>query len=99
MFISKNKKTRGRYYVYYFDENGKRKSVTTGSSFKNEALTFLIAFANKVKENNSTVPSPRPLKSFSDLEQNVISYVSNNLRKGTVSIYKNTINSFFKNNR
>jgi integrase/recombinase XerD len=96
MFLSKNKNTRGRYYVYFIDENRKRRPVTTGTSFKNEALAFLIEFANKVKENNSSIPSSRPLKSISELEKNVMNYVSNNLRKGTVSIYKNTFKTFMK---
>jgi site-specific recombinase XerD len=96
MFISKNKKTRGRYYVYYLDEKGRRKSVTTGSSYKNEALLFLIAFANKINEINATVPSSKPLKMFSELEHKITEYVSNNYRKGTAKIYKNVLRNFVK---
>jgi site-specific recombinase XerD len=96
MFISKNKKTRGRYYVYYFDENGRRKSVTTGSSYKNDALLFLIAFANKINEINATIPSSKPLKMFSELEYKITEYVSNNYRKGTAKIYKNVLKNFVK---
>lgn len=96
MFISKNKKTRGRYYVYYIDDNGKRKSVTTGSSYKNEALLFLIAFANKINEINATIPSSKPLKMFSELEHKITEYVSNNYRKGTVKIYNNVLKNFMK---
>ena len=75
MFISKNKKTRGRYYVYYIGENGLRKSITTGTSFRNEAMAFLIAFASKMEEINRIVPSPKPLKNFSDLEKKLLYYV------------------------
>ena len=49
MFLSKNKKTHGRFYLYYFDDIGKRRSVTTGTSYKKEALEFLIAFTNKTQ--------------------------------------------------
>lgn len=94
MFISKNKKTNGRFYLYYTDDTGKRRSLTTGTSFKTEAMTFLIAFANKMDELNRTVPLPKPLMNFSELEKNVLFYVSNNMRKGTLEIYKNTCISF-----
>lgn len=94
MFLSKNRKTGGRYYVYYTDENGKRKSVTTGTSYKNEALAFLIAFANRPKEIKPTEPVIKPLEKFSELEDKVISFVKDNHRKGTVSIYKFTMKSF-----
>lgn len=96
MFLSKNKNTRGRYYVYYRDENGNRKAVSTGSAFKNEALIFLVAVANKLKERNNVNPSPKPLKMFSELEHNITDYVSNNYRKGTAKIYNNVFKSFKK---
>jgi len=96
MFISKNKKTNGRYYLYYKDDNGKRKAVSTGTSFKNEALLYLIAFVNRINELNSPIPSLKPLKNFSDLGLKVTDYVANNLRKGTVKIYKNVLKNFTK---
>lgn len=96
MFLSKNKNTRGRYYIYYKDENGKRKTISTGSAFKTEALAYLISFASKINELNSQIPKTKPLKNFSELESNVINYVSNNLRVGTVRIYKNVLNNFAK---
>lgn len=94
MFLSKNKKTHGRYYVYYTDEKGNRKSISTGTSFKNEALAFLIAFANQPKEIEPTKPIINPLEKFSDLEEKVIGFVKDNHRTGTVSIYKFTMKSF-----
>jgi hypothetical protein len=51
MFLSKNKNTRGRYYIYYKDDKGKRKAVSTITAYKNEALAFLITFANKRSGN------------------------------------------------
>lgn len=96
MFISKNKKTRGRYYVYYIDDNGRRKSVTTGSSSKNDALLFLIAFTNKINEINATIPSSKPLKMFSELEHKITEYGLSNYRKGTVKMYKNVFKNFVK---
>ena len=94
MFLSKNKNTHGRYYVYYKGDNGKRKAVSTRTSFKKEALAFLIEFGNSIKEINSQIPSPKPLKSFSELEEKVMFYVTNNLRNGSVNIYKNTFKNF-----
>lgn len=57
-------------------------------------MAFLIAFANKMEELSRTIPLPKPLKNFSELEKNVLFYVSNNMRKGTLEIYKNTCKSF-----
>ena len=94
MFLSKNKKTHGRFYLYYFDDIGKRRSVTTGTSYKKEALEFLIAFTNKLNEIKPVNPTLKPLENLIDLETNVISYVNNNLRKGTVNIYKSTFKTF-----
>jgi integrase/recombinase XerD len=96
MFISKNKKTHGRFYLYYTDVSGKRRSITTGTSIKAEAMAFLIAFANKMEELNRTIPLPKPLKNFCELEKHVLLYVSNNMRKGTLNIYKNTCKSFIR---
>ena len=94
MFLSKNKKTHGRYYLYYVDDNGKRKSITTGTSFRKEALAFLVEFAKMINEVKPLTPVLKPLDNFVELEGKVMSYVSNNLRKGTANIYKNTIKSF-----
>jgi len=96
MFLSKTKNTRGRYYVYNRDKSGNRKAVSTGRAFKNEALIFLVAFANKLKEKNNINPSPKPLKMFSELEHKITNYVSNNYRKGTTKIYNNVFKSFKK---
>ncbi len=49
-----------------------------------------------MKEINSPIPSLKPLKNFLELEQKVMFYVTNNLRKRTVNIYKNTFNNFQK---
>lgn len=96
MFLSKNKNTHGRFYVYYRNEKGKRKAISTRTSFKNEALAFLIAFANKINEINATIPSSKPLKMFSELEHKISEYVLINYRKGTVKIYKNVLKNFVK---
>jgi integrase/recombinase XerD len=94
MFLSKNSKSHGRYYVYYKDENGKTKSITTGTAYKHEALAFLIAFANRPKEVKPTEPVIKPLEKFSELEDNVMRFVKDNHRTGTASIYKFTLRSF-----
>jgi len=88
ILLLNNEKTRSN------DENGNRKSVTTGTSFKNEALAFLIAFANRPKEVKRTEPIIQPLEKFSDLEIKVIGFTKDNHRTGTASIYKFTMKSF-----
>lgn len=54
MFISKRK--NGIWYVFWFDENGRRCKTSTGTKLKSEALKFLSTFNPKRtgKENTGT---------------------------------------------
>jgi site-specific recombinase XerD len=92
MFISKNKKTYGNYYLYYTGEKGLRKSVSTRSSSKKSALEFLINFKNN--QQKSYIPTVKPLEKFSDLEEKVMQYVRSNFRKGTQNIYSFIFKNF-----
>jgi hypothetical protein len=94
MFISKNKKTYGNYYLYYTGENGLRKSVSTKTSNRKHALEFLFNFKNN--QQKSFIPSVKPLNKFSELEEKVMQYVRSNFRKGTQNIYSITIKNFKK---
>jgi site-specific recombinase XerD len=94
MFISKNKKTYGNYYLYYTGEKGLRKSVSTKTSNRKHALEFLINFKNN--QQKSFVPAVKPLEKFSELEEKVMQYVRSNFRKGTQNIYSFAFNSFGK---
>jgi hypothetical protein len=42
MFLSKH--SNGTYYLFYFDEQGKRKRVSTHWQYKTDALRFLQSF-------------------------------------------------------
>jgi len=55
MFLSKR---NGIWYVFYSNSNGKRKSISTRSKFKSEAIKFLTRFRVKIKEreDNSVIP-------------------------------------------
>jgi site-specific recombinase XerD len=92
MFISKNKKTYGNYYLYYTGEKGLRKSVSTKTSNRKNALEFLINFKNNLQK--SSIPSVKPLNKFSDLEEKVMQYARSNFRKGTQNIYSLTFKNF-----
>jgi len=94
MFISKNKKTYGNYYLYYSGENGLRKSVSTKTSNRKDALEFLINFKNN--QQKPSIPAVKPLDKFTDLEEKVMHYVRSNFRKGTQNIYSFTIKIFKK---
>jgi site-specific recombinase XerD len=92
MFISKNKKTYGNYYLYYIGDKGLRKSVSTKTSTRQNAMEFLINFKNNLQK--PSVPTVKPLNKFSDLEEKVMQYVRSNFRKGTQNIYSFTFKNF-----
>jgi len=50
MFLSK--RSNGRYYVYYQQQNGKYTCVSTKTKFKAEASRFLTKFEKKIKGRN-----------------------------------------------
>ncbi len=88
MFISKH--SNGYYYVYYFDNNGKRCKKSTNAKLKSEALKFLKSFEQKVQSN-----STRDL----DLKAFLFEYLkyseSHHTAKTTMA-FKTTFNFFHK---
>ncbi len=62
LFISKHK--NGYYYVYYIDLNGKRKSITTKTKIKSEALKALSNFDKLISNKKSTIANDLTLKQF-----------------------------------
>ena len=81
MFLSKY---RGFYYLYFNDETGNRKKVSCKTKFKPDALKFLSNFKS---QSNSRKEIIRIL-TLSELKKEIVQYVSNNLRIGTVKIYR-----------
>lgn len=66
-----SKHSNGFYYVYYFQENGKRNSISSRSKLKVEALKFLSNFGKELEERkrNKLVPV-----SLSDFKKEFLSY-------------------------
>lgn len=62
MFLFKHK--NGKYYVIYSLENGKRKTVSTGTPYKGEAHKFLSQLKNKLEYEKSQVVTPIKIKEF-----------------------------------
>jgi site-specific recombinase XerD len=91
MFLFKRKNSI--YYIYYFDKSDhKRKSISTKTSYKADALLFLTNF----KENLKTISEKSdliPVYYISDLQTEVIKYVSDNMSTSNTKIYK----TLFKN--
>ena len=84
MFLSKRQ--NGIYYLYITDENtGKRKMISCNTKYKPEAMKFLSNFKTKSKNLHKKI-SANVLR-LSDLQNEVLKYVSDNLRKSTCQIY------------
>ena len=88
MFIHKTK--NGYYYVFYTDKNtGKRNKITCGTRIKADAIKFLSNLETNLKVKEEKF---KTLKSavyyISDLQTEVIKYVSENMSKSTVKVYK-----------
>lgn len=85
MFLSKRQ--NGFYYLFINDEHtGKRKMISCKTKYKPEAMKFLSNFKNTSKDlhkQNST-----NVLQLSDLQTEVLKYVSDNLRNSTCQIYK-----------
>lgn len=66
-----SKHSNGFYYVYYFQENGKRNSISSRSKLKVEALKFLSNFGKELEERkrNKLVPV-----ALSDFKKEFLSY-------------------------
>ncbi len=62
MFLSK--RPNGIYYIFYHDQEGLRKAVSTKSKKKTEALTFLSNFSKELDLRRKHEVIPITLKSF-----------------------------------
>lgn len=62
LFISKHK--NGYYYIYYIDLNGKRKSITTKTKVKSEALKVLSNFDQLIGTKKNLIANDLTLKQF-----------------------------------
>jgi integrase len=87
MFLTKRQ--NGFYYLFITDEiTGKRKMISCKTKFKPEAVKFLSGFKNNSKKLQT---NSFKILYLSDLQREVMKYVSDNLRAGTVKIYKSTL--------
>ena len=62
LYLSKHK--NGYYYIYYIDLKGKRKSITTKTKIKSEALKALSNFDKLISSKKSTIANDLTLKQF-----------------------------------
>jgi integrase len=62
MFLIKHQ--NGRYYAVYSLENGKRKTISTGTHLKSEANKFLSNLQRKIEEEKKQVVKPIRIKEF-----------------------------------
>ena len=62
MFLSK--RPNGIYYIYYNDNSGKRKSVSTKATHKKDAYHYLSGFSEVIKEEQNKKYTPIELKAF-----------------------------------
>ncbi len=95
MFLSKHK--NGFYYVYYFNEHGKRLSISTHSKLKSEAYQFLTEFKEKIKQKQRLVLTPI---TFNQFVFNYLKYSEHINSWNTILSQKSTFNAakeFFGN--
>jgi site-specific recombinase XerD len=93
MFLSKHKS--GYYYIYYTNKQTlSRRSISSRTKLKSEALSFLSDFKNKLKEQrkNGVI-----LISLEDFCQKFLYYSSSIHTSKTTSGYQNTFNQLKKN--
>jgi len=90
MFLSKH--SNGKYYLFYSDEQGKRKRVSTRCTHKAEALKFLQTFKRDEYERIQKTKRKYIIEFLSDF----LSFAEGNLSKGTIAIYKATLRNFIK---
>ena len=86
MFLSKSPKS-GKYYLYYFDENGKRRSVSTKTKLKADAKEFEKKFIEKLSNSKNEVITQK-IYYLEDIKIEVLNYTINNLSIQTHKIYE-----------
>ena len=90
MFLSKH--SNGTYYLFYSDEQGKRKRVSTHCQYKTDALRFLQSFKSDEYERRQKAKR----KLLSEFLKDFLPYAEANFSKGTVTIYEAAIENFLK---
>ena len=84
MFLSKRK---GIYYLFYKDEiTGIRKTLSTRTKLKSEAMKFISEFKSSLNTKRNT--ASYHIIYLEDLKKEVLKYVEFNLEKSTLDIYK-----------
>ncbi|MFC2093519.1 tyrosine-type recombinase/integrase [Bacteroidota bacterium] len=86
MFLSKDYK--GIYYLYYNDENGKRRKISTKAKLKAGANEFLRIF--KSNDKTGTEKIPKKVYKISDIERPIMEYVKSNFTKSSYEKYSLT---------
>lgn len=93
MFLFKN--PNGYYYIFYnCDITRKRKKVSCKTKSKSEAVKYLSNFSNLSKDTDKN--KSKQIYYLQDLRKEVLKYVSVNLRKTTVQIYRRVINDMIR---
>jgi integrase len=59
-----SKRSNGNYYVFYFQPNGKRTCISTGTKLKSEALKFLSEFQEEVKKRKLLTITPKTILEY-----------------------------------
>ena len=90
MFLSKH--SNGTSYLYYSNEQGKRKKVSTHCQYKTDALRFLQTFKRDEYERRQKAKR----KLLSDFKKDFLAYAETNFSVGTVAIYKSAIQNFLE---
>ena len=85
MFLSKG--YNGYYYLYYKDDSGKRKKVSTKTKLKSEANKFFREFNS---EKKPVKPIIKALLRISEVEIPIMKYVVSNFTKSTEEKYSLT---------
>ncbi len=88
MYLSNRNKSK-IYYVYYINPStGKYTRISTKTKSKPEALKFLSDFQNNIKLKNERAEMLRnKVYYISDLQREVIRYVSDNMSKSNMKLY------------
>lgn len=77
MFLSK--RSNGFYYLYYEDENGTKRKVSTRSRRKSDALKFVNEFKNREREKRKRIKNV----SLSKFKDEYLEYSQHNHTEGT----------------
>jgi integrase len=93
MFLTKRQ--NGFYYLYIKDDlTGKRKAISCKTKYKAEAMKFISNFKNNSAEQIKKTSNH--VLYLADLQREVLKYVSDNLRLGTLLLYRNAFKDLIR---